>query len=88
MDQAAQNLSMRAAIIGQMERIAKQQSKVLAPLTDRLPLVESGLDSLCLAVLVASLDDELGLDPFFGDDYVEFPVTIGDFIKLYENAQH
>jgi hypothetical protein len=44
------------------------------------------LDSLCIAVLVATLDDELGLDPFASDDDVGFPVTVGDFIRRYENA--
>jgi hypothetical protein len=58
----------------------------LKPLTDDLPLLESGLDSLCLAVLVANLDDQLGLDPFGADGNVDFPVTIGDFIGLYESV--
>ena len=30
--------------------------------------------------------DELGLDPFAADDQVAFPVTVGDFIRFYENA--
>jgi acyl carrier protein len=55
-------------------------------LTDNLPLLDSGLDSLCLAIIVAGLDDELGLDPLSASDDVEFPVTLGEFIKLYENA--
>jgi hypothetical protein len=58
----------------------------LKPLTDDLPLLESGLDSLCLAVLVANLDDQLELDPFGADGNVDFPVTIGDFIGLYESV--
>ena len=49
--------------------------------------MESGLDSLCLAVLVASLDDALELDPFCRRTRSwPFPVTLGDFIHLYENA--
>jgi hypothetical protein len=70
----------------QMVRVAEQQSKTLAPLDDTLPLLESGLDSLCIAILVASLDDDLGLDPLSASDDVAFPVTVGDFIRLYENA--
>ncbi len=79
-------VSIRATIIARMTAIAAQQSKRLAPLTNALPLMESGLDSLCIAVLVASLDDELGLDPFSGDQEIDFPVTVGDFITLYEDA--
>jgi hypothetical protein len=78
-------MSIRATIIAQITRIAEQQKKTLAPLTDSLPLLKSGLDSLCLAVLVASLDDQLDLDPFSAGN-ANFPVTLGEFIQLYENA--
>lgn len=66
--------------------VAKQQNKALETLSDDLPLLESGLDSLCIAVLVANLDDQLDIDPFSGEQHVAFPVTLGDFIKLYETA--
>jgi len=85
-DLATHGRTIRDVIMEQIVVIAARQSKPLASLSDDLPLMESGLDSLCLAVLVASLDDELGLDPFSADGDVEFPVTIGDFIELYENA--
>ncbi len=78
-------MSIRATIIAQITAIADQQKKVLAPLTDTLPLHKSGLDSLCLAVLVASLDDQLDIDPF-STGVAGFPVTLGAFIELYENA--
>ncbi len=85
-DAPAQPVSVRGIILEQISNIAEQQHKTLAPLTDDLALLESGLDSLCIAVLVASLDDQLGLDPFSSSEMVAFPVTIGDFIKLYEHA--
>ncbi|MEJ0048898.1 MAG: hypothetical protein WDN04_24415 [Rhodospirillales bacterium] len=56
------------------------------PLTDDLKLLDSGLDSLCLAVVVARLEDGLGVDPFSAADETALPVTIGDFVKLYEDA--
>jgi len=77
---------IRETVLLQMQKIAKQQQKTLLPLTDDLPLLESGLDSLCIAVLVAVLDDKLGLDPFSADEAAGFPVTVGEFINLYENA--
>ncbi len=77
---------IRSTIITQIEEIAQQQKKTLAPLNDNLPLLSSGLDSLCIAVLVASLDDQLDLDPFRNDGVGAFPITLGEFIKLYENA--
>ena len=42
--------------------------------------------SLCFAVIVARLEDDLGVDPFSADDDIGFPVTVGDFIALYEHA--
>jgi aryl carrier-like protein len=44
-----------------MQKIADEQDKKLAPLTDDWNLLESGLDSLCFAILVARLEDELGM---------------------------
>jgi hypothetical protein len=37
-------------------------------------------------VLVARLEDRLGVDPFTTSDDVQFPVTIGDFVRAYENG--
>ena len=79
-------MSVRSVVLEQIVRVGAQQSKKLAPLTDDLRLFNSGLDSLCIAIVVASLDDELGLDPLSANDDVAFPVTVGDFIRLYENA--
>ena len=49
-------------------------------------LVDSGLDSLGFAVLVARLEDTLGVDPFTAAEDVMFPVTFGEFVKVYENG--
>jgi Phosphopantetheine attachment site. len=69
-----------------MKQIARDHKVNLPPLEDNLVLHESGFDSLCFAVLVARLEDELGVDPFTMSDDVYFPVTLGDFIKAYENV--
>jgi acyl carrier protein len=79
-------MSIKLAITSQMQKIADEQKKKLAPLTDELNLVESGLDSLCFAILVARLEDELGCDPFTASNDIHYPVTLGDFVSLYENA--
>jgi hypothetical protein len=76
---------VRAFILNQVKLVASLQNKRLAPLADSLPLLESGLDSLCIAIIVANLDDELGLDPFASGN-VDMPITLGDFIRLYENG--
>ena len=77
-------MSIRLTILAQIKEVAAEQGKPLRPLTDDLVLLESGLDSLCFAILVARLEDELGSDPFTSSDDVYFPVTLGDFIGFYE----
>ncbi|HXP06114.1 MAG TPA: hypothetical protein VN808_18525 [Stellaceae bacterium] len=76
----------RSEIVAVVEQVAAEQSKALAPLTDQLGLLETGLDSLCFAIIVARLEDRLGFDPFNAAEDTDFPVTVGDFIRLYEQA--
>jgi acyl carrier protein len=85
---AVNSTSTRLLTLSQFEEVAKEQGKTLAPLTDDLVLLDSGLDSLCLAIIVTRLEDALGVDPFSTADDAEFPVTLGDFIRLYEDAAH
>jgi acyl carrier protein len=79
-------MSIRLTITSQIEQVADEQKIKLPPLTDGLVLLDSGLDSLCFAILVARLEDSLGIDPFTASEDVYFPVTLGDFVRVYENA--
>ena len=79
-------MSLRTTVISEIEQIATENKKRLAPLTDDLVLLDSGLDSLAIAILVARLEETLGFDPFSESDDVFYPVTLGDFIRFYENA--
>jgi acyl carrier protein len=81
-------MSVKQTIFSQMQQVADEQKKSLSPLTDDLILLESGLDSLGFAILVARLEDALGVDPFTASDDVYFPVTLGDFVRVYEHAVH
>jgi len=81
-------MSVRLTIFEQMEEVAREHGKILAPLKDALVLADSGLDSLGFAVLVARLEDTLGVDPFTASDEAVFPLTLGDFVKVYENGVH
>lgn len=78
--------TVRAIIVDQTNEVAREHAKILAPLHDDLVLLESGLDSLAFAVLVARLELILGIDPFTSAEYTSFPVTFGDFVKAYENG--
>ncbi len=79
-------MNARSEVIAQFTQVAREQNKPLAPLTDDLALFDSGLDSLCFAIIVVRLEAALGVDPFNTDEEVRFPVTVGDFIGFYENA--
>jgi len=79
-------MSVKATVLSQIQQIADDNKKSLPPLTDDLVLLDSGLDSLAIAILVARLEEVLGLDPFTESDDVAYPVTLGDFIRFYEHA--
>jgi acyl carrier protein len=81
-----ETVSVKATVISQIRRIAEDHKKGLPPLTDDLVLLDSGLDSLALAILVARLEETLGCDPFIESDDMAYPVTLGDFIRFYEHA--
>jgi acyl carrier protein len=76
-------MSVRATIVETFQQVASEQQRTLAKLSNDIRLLESGLDSLSFALIVARLEDSLGFDPFATVD--SFPVTFGDFVKLYES---
>jgi Phosphopantetheine attachment site len=77
-------MSRRATVAAVFQQVAAEQGQTLVPLTDELPLMQSGLDSLSFALVVARLEDTLGIDPFSASDSVRLPVTFRDFVRLYE----
>jgi acyl carrier protein len=79
-------MDVKSEIIAQFNQVAEEHDKRLASLTDDLALLDSGLDSLCFAIVVARLENSLGVDPFSADEDARFPVTFGEFIRFYENA--
>lgn len=79
-------MSVRSKIAEQFQQVAKEQDRELLPLSDEVKLVQSGLDSLSFAIIVARLEDTLGVDPFNTAEALEFPVTFGDFVRLYEKV--
>jgi len=79
-------MSIRSLVLTKIDTVARQQRKTIKEMTDETPLLDSGLDSLCIAIIVAELEDELGLDPLSSGSEIVFPTTVGDFVRLYENA--
>jgi hypothetical protein len=79
-------MSVRSEILDQFKQVAHEQDQRLGPLSDELPLLDLGLDSLCFAIIVSRLETVLGVDPFSESEVAPFPVTLGEFIRFYENA--
>ncbi len=76
-------MNARSTITTLFQEVAREQQRRLTTLTDDLKLLDSGLDSLSFALIVARLEDALGYDPF--ETAENFPVTFGDFVRLYES---
>ncbi|HEY6445204.1 MAG TPA: phosphopantetheine-binding protein [Acidobacteriaceae bacterium] len=79
-------MTIRDEIEEQFRQVAAEHNVQLAPLTDDLELLASGLDSLGFAVVVVRLESALGFDPFSASDDSVSAVTFGEFVKLYENV--
>lgn len=79
-------MNVRTEIFGEIKRVAQEQDQRLGPLSDELPLLDLGLDSLCFAILVSRLEAVLGVDPFSENEDAPFPVNLGDFVRFYEAA--
>jgi acyl carrier protein len=79
-------MDIKATVISEIRQIAADNHTSLPPLTDDLVLLDSGLDSLAIAILVTRLEETLGCDPFGESDEMAYPVTLGDFIRFYEHA--
>lgn len=79
-------MEIRSEVVTQFTQVAREQGLELARLTDDLELIQSGLDSLSFAIIVARLENALGLDPFTASEDALFPITFGELVGLYENA--
>jgi len=76
---------MKAKIIDVMREIsAESELQLVSELDDCTVLLESGLDSLGFAILVARLEEELGYDPFSIMDEPVYPRTLGEFVSIYQ----
>jgi acyl carrier protein len=78
-------MSVRDTIVEEFRNVATEQRRTLAVLTDNLKLLDSGLDSLSFALIVTRLEDALNYDPFDSAESRQFPITFGDFVRLYEH---
>lgn len=71
-------------IMTTIQEIADMRGAKIGVLVDATVLLESGLDSLGFAILVARLEEELGYDPFVMMDVPVYPRTLGEFVEIYQ----
>ncbi len=69
------------------EALEVSNAKMKVDLNDDTVLLESGLDSLGFAILVAKLEERLGYDPFAIMEEPVYPTTFSEFVKIYEKHQ-
>lgn len=78
-------MNLRERIIQVMRETAEMQGKrIEKELNDDAILLDTGLDSLGFAILVAKLEEELGYDPFVLMTEPYYPRTFADFVGIYE----
>lgn len=76
---------MKDKIIAIIQELAAESGwKIVSDLNDETVLLESGLDSLGFAILVARLEEELRYDPFTMMDEPFYPRTLSEFVAIYE----
>lgn len=77
--------TLRETIIAAIQETAEMRDAVINnPLLDDTVLLDSGLDSLGFAILVARLEEDLGYDPFVMMDEPVYPQTLGEFVAIYQ----
>ena len=78
---------MKEIILITMKEVAENYNcQLTEDINNDTVLLESGLDSLGFAILVASLEEKLGIDPFAVMENAVYPKTLGDFIDIYKNS--
>lgn len=79
-------MTLRSTIVAEIEAITRDHDKTMPALTDEMVLMDTEFDSLCFALLVARMEDHLGVDPFGTMEVADLPVTLGDLVALYDRA--
>ena len=79
-------MQIREEIIELFEEALESTGSSLqcSELSDDTVLLNSGLDSLGFAILVARLEEELEFDPFVEMGDAVYPISFGDFVAIYE----
>ncbi|MDO3377975.1 acyl carrier protein [Geoalkalibacter halelectricus] len=77
-------MTVKETIIELMREVAEAtDAELVADLNDETILLQSGLDSLGFAILVARLEEQLGYDPFTLMEEPFYPHNLEEFVSIY-----
>lgn len=78
-------MTLKETIMQLMREVADTTgTELVSDLNNETVLLESGLDSLGFAILVARLEEQLDYDPFTLMDEPIYPRTLEEFVAIYE----
>jgi acyl carrier protein len=70
-----------------MQQVAQlSDCQLVEPIESTTLLLECGLDSLGYAMLVAQLEENLGIDPFTELGIAIYPSTFSEFLAIYQQS--
>jgi len=77
-------VELRDKILEVVVEVAElSECELVSDFNDSTILLESGLDSLGFAILVARLEEELDYDPFAEMENAVYPTTFAEFVSIY-----
>ena len=79
-------MSIRLTILQQMAQARRSRARCWRRSTMTLCWRTADLTRWCFALLVAGLEDTLGIDPFTAAEDAFFPVTFAELVRVYENG--
>lgn len=80
-------MNVEQIIRDSLEQVAVMANcQLIADINDDTVLLQSGLDSLGFAMLVAQLEEDLGVDPFSQMQIAVYPRTFAEFVSIYRQA--
>ena len=79
-------MDIRNIVLTTLSELMLEETGEVTSIDEDLILLESGLDSLGLAVLITRLESILGFDPFSISEAPYYPRSLKEFIAFYEKT--
>jgi hypothetical protein len=79
-------MAIRDTILGELTDLFEEEEIPIPEISGDTVLLDTGLDSLALAVLVTRLEESLGYDPFTLMDEPVYVSTFAELVSVYEQT--